>query len=350
MSLLLEARKKAQSAEADRATAAEGLRPDHQPASATEESRHAGQNLFNAKAPISGHARPNAYLLSALGGTILLLAAGTGYWWYLDSAGSLAPQHPVAAPAQQIQLATVTAPPLSAETPADDTEEIAPEPAPPVALPEPTVEPRVEPPPRQKSPVRIEPQRTETIDPLLRNAYLAYRSGNQDESQRLYLEMIRKDANNADALLGLAAIAQQRGDNLLAAQYYSRVLTLDPRNAVANAGMSALDTEDDGNESRLKTLLREQNSSAALHFALGNLYAGQSRWSEAQQAYFNAWTLESDNAEFAYNLAVSLDHLGQADLAVRYYQRAQQLDAARSTGFDHAQVTRRIEALGQQGR
>ena len=31
-------------------------------------------------------------------------------------------------------------------------------------------------------------------------------------------------------------------------------------------------------------------------------------------------------------------------------QLRRQLDAARSTGFDHAQVTRRIEALGQQGR
>ncbi|MFZ3019039.1 MAG: hypothetical protein WA056_11345 [Gallionella sp.] len=349
MSLLLEARKKAQSAEASHAAAADGLRADNPPVPTTNEARQsareAGQNLFYAKSPAIEHTRPNIFLLYALGGTILLLAAGAGYWWYLDSAGSLAPQHPVAVPAQPIQLAVVTAEPQSAVITADDpvAEEITPEPAHPDIMSEPA--PAVEP-PRQKSPVRIEPQRAETIDPLLRDAYLAYRNGKPDEAQRLYLEMAKKDANNADALLGLAAIAQQRGDNLVAAQYYSRVLMLDPRNAVANAGMSALNTEDDGNESRLKTLLREQGNSAALHFALGNLYAGQSRWGEAQQAYFNAWTLDADNAEFAYNLAVSLDHLGQADLAARYYQRAQQLDASHSAGFDHAQVARRIEALG----
>jgi tetratricopeptide (TPR) repeat protein len=354
MSLLLEARKKAQSAEASQATATDKLQLENQPTSAADEARQsareAGQNLFHAKSPATEHTRPNIFLLYALGGTILLIAGGAGYWWYLDSAGGLTPQRPVATTTQPIQVAAVTEGPQNAETPdvAPAADEIAPEPVLPAVLPEPA--PPLEPQARQKSPVRIEPMRAESVDPLLRDAYLAYRSGKPDEAQPLYQEMVRKDANNADALLGLAAIAQQRGESLVAMQYYSRVLTLDPRNAVANAGMSALNTEDDGNESRLKTLLREQSNSAALHFALGNLYAGQSRWSEAQQGYFNAWTLESDNAEFAYNLAVSLDHLGQGNLAVRYYQRAQQLDATHSAGFDHAQVARRIESLGQSSR
>ncbi|HEU0282194.1 MAG TPA: tetratricopeptide repeat protein, partial [Gallionella sp.] len=168
-----------------------------------------------------------------------------------------------------------------------------------------------------------------------------------NEAQQFYLAMFKKDAQNPDALLGLAAIAQQHGENLEAAQYFSRVLILDPRNAVANAGMSALNANDDYNESRLKTLLREQGNSAALHFALGNLYAGQSRWSEAQQAYFNAYTLESGSAEFSFNLAVSLDHLGQEKLAAQHYQRAIQLDPSHSAGFDHAQISQRMQELAR---
>ena len=157
--------------------------------------------------------------------------------------------------------------------------------------------------------------------------------------------MFKKDAHHPDALLGLAAIAQQRGENQAATQYFGRVLALDPRNAVANAGMSALSADDDHNESRLKTLLREQGNSAALHFALGNLYAGQSRWGEAQQAYFNAYTLESGNAEYAFNLAVSLDHLGQKKLAAQHYQRAMQLDPSHSAGFDHARLLQHTQEL-----
>ncbi|HYR05704.1 MAG TPA: tetratricopeptide repeat protein, partial [Gallionella sp.] len=135
------------------------------------------------------------------------------------------------------------------------------------------------------------------------------------------------------------------GENQAAARYFGRVLALDPRNALANAGMSALNTDDDYNESRLKILLHEQGNSAALHFALGNLYARQSRWGEAQQAYFNAYALEPGNAEYAFNLAVSLDHLGQKKLAVQHYQLAIQLDPSHSAGFNHAQILQRAQEL-----
>ena len=189
------------------------------------------------------------------------------------------------------------------------------------------------------------------LDPLINNAYLAYRSGKLKEARQMYLEVHAKDARNTDALLGLAAIAQLQGEDRLAAQYYLRVLTLEPRNAVAHAGMSALST-DENSESRLKSLLREQSDSAALHFALGNIYAGQSRWGEAQSAYFNAYTLDSNNAELSYNLAVSLDHLGQNKLAVQFYQRALQLDLAgsdhpHSSTLDHAQISQRVKELAR---
>lgn len=194
-------------------------------------------------------------------------------------------------------------------------------------------------------PIQIEPQKTEPVDPLLMDAYLAYRGGKLGEARQRYLKMLEKDARNPDVLLGLAAIAQQQGENQAAAQYFGRVLALDPRNAAANAGMAALSADDDYNESRLKILLREQGNSTALHFALGNLYAGQSRWSEAQQAYFNASLLEPGNAEFAFNLAVSLDHLGQKKLAAQHYRRAMQLDPSHSAGFDHAQIAQRAQEL-----
>jgi Flp pilus assembly protein TadD len=113
---------------------------------------------------------------------------------------------------------------------------------------------------------------------------------------------------------------------------------------VANAGMSSL-TIDDNRESRLKSLLNEQQDSSSLHFALGNRYAEQSRWAEAQQSYFNAYRLEPNNAELAFNLAVSLDRLGQKLSAAQYYQRALQLDPEQHAGFDHKQISQRIEDL-----
>lgn len=375
MSLLLEARRKSrQTQSAQPGGAQESGIPDQMDSGTADaaryvaqpgnQARNAGRKLFAAKSPfpVAGHALPNRNLLYTLGGTILLLAAGITYLWYADSTSGTTPQSLAKPdpPTRQVQPIAVTIP---AAQPAPGTETAKPDagadspektrlaatPAesvsaamtqsrrtPPAAAPQP-----------DSSPVRVEQRKTGTVDPLLKDAYLAYRDGKLDEARLLYLAMLEKDARNPDTLLGLAAIAQRHGENQAAAQYFGRVLALDPRNAAANAGMSALSPDENYSESRLKFLLREQRDSATLHFALGNLYAGQSRWGEAQQAYFNAHALESGNAEYAFNLAVSLDHLGQKQLAAQHYQRAMRLDPSHGAGFDHAQISQRAQELAR---
>jgi tetratricopeptide (TPR) repeat protein len=193
---------------------------------------------------------------------------------------------------------------------------------------------------------------SDTVEPILLAAWQAYHNGDFEAASQLYSEMLRKNvqghnAPNRDALLGMAAIAQQRSQDSIAAQYYSQLLDLDPRDPDAHAGMSSLlGAFGAANmESSLKFLLVQHPEAAVLHFALGNLYAQQSRWGDAQQAYFGACALESDNARFAFNLAVSLDHLGQGKLAAQYYRRALQLDSVGNIGFDRAQTQLRLDEL-----
>lgn len=177
-------------------------------------------------------------------------------------------------------------------------------------------------------------------------AYQAYQGGDLGTAWQRYREVLLKDAKNRDALLGMAAIAQQQGQDDEAMQYYRQVLLLDPRDPVAQAGMSVFSTGDAaGKESRLKQSLAQSPQSAALHFALGNLYIEQSRWGDAQQAYFNAFRLEPGNAQFAFNLATSLDHLGQGKLAAQYYGLALQTDTAGNSGFDRVQTQQRLNQL-----
>ncbi len=200
-------------------------------------------------------------------------------------------------------------------------------------------------------PIRIEHSHvSDAVDPMLLTAWQAYHNGDFDTASQNYSEVLRKDIQNnnspnRDALLGMAAIAQQRSQDANAAQYYSQLLGLDPRDPDAHAGMSSLLGTEAGAESRLKLLLTQRPEAAALHFALGNLYAQQSRWGDAQQAYFSACALESDNAQYAFNLAVSLDHLGHGKLAAQHYRRALQLDSVGNTSFDHAQTQLRLDEL-----
>ncbi|MEO8331297.1 MAG: tetratricopeptide repeat protein [Gallionella sp.] len=362
MSLLLDARKKSQQAQAaqggdinhsglelslEEHPNTSSAKSDPQPAAGSpgDDARSAGKNLFNAKSPAASGSRIggiNRNLILALGGTVILLAAGAGYFWYLSSAGSNQPLRPL------VPIAVATAPAPAAVTPQKPPVAETTTPASTDSAHQAQLARDKRKPSRQSTGrIHIKPQQAEPLDSLVGNAYLAYRSGKLDEARQMYLEVLAKDARNTDALLGLAAIAQQSGEDGYATQYYLRVLTLDPRNAVAHAGMSTL-SADQNSESRLKYLLREQRDSAALHFALGNIYAGQSRWGEAQTAYFNAYTLDSSNAELAFNLAVSLDHLGQSKSAAQYYQRALQLapvDGVQPQGFDRTQISQRVKEL-----
>ena len=98
-------------------------------------------------------------------------------------------------------------------------------------------------------------------------------------------------------------------------------------------------------ESQLRTDLARYPYSSALQMALGNLYASQSRWTEAQQTFFEAFRLDPENADASYNLAVSLDHLGQGKLALDYYQRSLAASQKQAVQFDRGRVVRRVEEL-----
>ena len=120
---------------------------------------------------------------------------------------------------------------------------------------------------------------------------------------------------------------------------------------MALGGLSSLKPPAGNDESRLRTLIAAQPSAPALHFALGNVYAGESRWNEAQQAYFNAYSLEPANPDYRFNLAISLDRLGQHALAKRFYLEASELAHDKPAAFDPAAALARAKALAtEQGK
>jgi uncharacterized protein HemY len=97
----------------------------------------------------------------------------------------------------------------------------------------------------------------------------------------------------------------------------------------------------------LRQLLEQQPGAAHIRFALGRAYARQQRWPDAQQQFFEAFGAAPDNADYAFNLAVSLDHMGQGAAAAGYYRQALDLAAAGpGASFDSAAARARITALG----
>jgi tetratricopeptide (TPR) repeat protein len=149
-------------------------------------------------------------------------------------------------------------------------------------------------------------------------------------------------------LLGLAAIATQLGNGDEATRRYLKVLELDPRNALAQAGLIGIlgRADPQAAETRVKQLMSREPSAAFLHFALGITYIDQKRWPDAQQAFFQAHYLQPDNPDYAFNLAIALEHIGQPKAALDYYRRALQLATVRGrANFSTVTAEERIGKL-----
>lgn len=184
------------------------------------------------------------------------------------------------------------------------------------------------------------------VNPALSSAYQSFIAGDTVAAKSQYQKALQQEPNNRDALLGMAAIALNARQAEQAGSYYGRLLELDPGDPDAIAGLTSLQQGDPvQSESRLKKSLNQNPQAGAVLFALGNLYAQQSRWSDAQQTYFRAYTTTPGSADYAFNLAVSLDKLNQVKLAREYYQRALTLTQNSSGNFNRSDVQKRITEL-----
>lgn len=202
--------------------------------------------------------------------------------------------------------------------------------------------------PRLKRDFSIKKTKTEDpINTLLRDAWLAYNKADYSTASKIYENVLRREAKNRDALLGMAAVAIKSSDYKKAKASYRLLLKLDPRDQVAVSAMSNLEALSAGSqdESKLKFMLQQQPSASHLNFALGNYYARKNRWPEAQAEYFKAWQGNSDNADYIYNLAVSLDQLGKTKEALRFYRESLLYAMKQNISFSKADVDKRIEQI-----
>ena len=315
------------------------------------------KTVFSAKQP----ARSRTLLLTAAAGAIVLLLAGFGvYYWQITSTsttllpagtpqptGTAAPTIDTGVPQQQ-QDASAEPAQNSVDKPAPASAQASP-----TAAPDDDVPARAESRSGSKSfkenpAIRIQQSAaTSQLNPTLVKAYQSFLSGDTGTAQQLYRKTLQQEPNNRDALLGLAAIALKQKQAGQAAAWYDKLIELDPADPEALAGIVGLQGQSDPaqSESRLKKVLLQNPQADAANFALGNLYAQQSRWAEAQQSYFRAYSSAPGNADYAFNLAVSLDHLSQGKLALDYYQRA--LAQAGPVNFDKSSVQIRIKELLQ---
>ncbi len=326
-------------------------------ASAAEKARHdsaAAQNVFQAKdAPAAERSKKGLVLVIALA-VIVALVAGFGFyvWQRIDSftprvAASARPRPPPA--------------PVTPAPPADATPSFGTILSTPPQQPSAAIQPPAAPEAKKEAPVHASAAGTrdprDAIAQLLREApaprpapplklapsaerprvpaevaagYESLRNGDTAAARRSYAAALASDPTNVDALLGAATIEARAGNRTLAASHYRRALDVDPRNATAIAGLASL--SDYGDTQGLESQLRAE-------------IARNPQSPDAQVEFFEAHRFDPANADIVFNLAVSLDRLGQARLAAEHYRRALDAASRQATQFDPAAVQRRLAAL-----
>jgi Flp pilus assembly protein TadD len=190
-------------------------------------------------------------------------------------------------------------------------------------------------------------QKRDPISEALQRGWTAYHRSDYELSSLEYRKVLEQEPKNRDALLGLAAVSLQQNDMETAREIYIQLLELDPRDPHAHAGLANIAQKSGGelSEAKLKQLVEYRPDDAHLQFALGNLHIKKKSWPEAQQAFFNAWKADNQNADYAYNLAVSLDHLGKHKEARAYYQDSLKLATGKNVNFSADDVKSRLAYL-----
>ena len=183
--------------------------------------------------------------------------------------------------------------------------------------------------------------------PLLLQAYDSYMHEDYVAANNAYQQVLATDAENIDALHGIAAVLLRDGQEAGAAEYYRRALDVDPADTLAQVWLIGQQGVFDPvrAESRLKILLAAQPDIFSANAALGNLYAAQNRWREAQAAYLRACSAAPEEADVLFNLAVSLDQLHESESAGHYYRRALQAAVNRPAGFDRERAAARLHEI-----
>ena len=130
-----------------------------------------------------------------------------------------------------------------------------------------------------------------TIPEALAMAVQYHLSGNLQQAEAIYRQILQVDPSNADALHLLGVIAHQAGESNQAIRYITQAIGICPSNV-------------------------------AFHNNLGEVYRAQGQLAAAVAQYQEAIRLEPDHAEAYLNLGNALKDQGQLAAAVAHYQEA----------------------------
>ena len=164
-----------------------------------------------------------------------------------------------------------------------------------------------------------------TIYEALAVAMHYHQSGNLQQAEAIYRQILQVDPRNGDALHFLGVIAGQMGKHGLAVEYISQAIRLRPSDAFLYYNLGkALQDQGKLVEAvvQYQEAIRFKTDYAEAHYNLGKALGEQGQLAEAVAQYQEALRFKPDSAEAHYNLGNALQEQGQLAAAVAQYQEA----------------------------
>lgn len=172
-----------------------------------------------------------------------------------------------------------------------------------------------------------------------------------DSALEMYETLYEKNKRDPRVLMGLAVAQQNSGLEDAALQTYDSLLAIDKGNADAMLNMLGLLKKQYPAVAlrRLTELQQEYPRNAMVAAQLGVTYADQGDYDQAFRYLGIASSIEPDNAQHLFNIAITADRVGKRTDAIKYYEKALEADAVygsgrtipRETIYDRLSVLRR---------
>lgn len=175
---------------------------------------------------------------------------------------------------------------------------------------------------------------TTDIDAKLISADRALKLQRLDAAREMYDELYRINPHDERVLMGRAVLMQKTGDTASAVAAYEDVLAEYPGNTQAIINLAGLIRQVSPAVALEKLLdLNQQYPGKSVVLAqLGVAYADAGNYADAYKSLERAASLDPNNPQHYYNMAVVSEKAGDVPLAIRNYEKALEVDAIYGEG------------------
>ena len=189
------------------------------------------------------------------------------------------------------------------------------------------------------------------IDSQIVAANRALKLGQYEAAASMFGTLYAKNPRDPRILMGRAVALQNTGNPELALRTYDQLLNVDHNNTNALVNMLGLLRKQYPEVAlrRLTNLYDKYPGNAMIAAQIGVTEADQGQYDDAIKYLGIAASMEPNNAQHQFNMAVIADRAGKREDALKYYEQALETDAVygESRSVNREQIYDRVSVLRQ---